>query len=116
MQKLKVVATTRVWQANGVSKDFPMWQPVGSNEYIIGYTEEEPTLSMIGRFVDQFQHTLEGKVTEHVVEVFSGYEVYLAEALTHNEHFQLKYGDEIDFPATDVTKISSTKLEDLGKG
>ena len=63
MQKLKVVATTRVWQANGVSKDFPMWTPVGSNEYIIGYTDEEPTLSEIGRFVDQFQHTLEGKVT-----------------------------------------------------
>ncbi len=116
MQKLKVVATTRVWKANGVSKEFPMWQPVGSNEYIIGYTDEEPTLSVIGRFVDEFQHTLEGKVTESVIEVFSGYEVYLAESLTHNEHFQLKYGDEIDFPATDVTKISSAELQELGKG
>jgi len=116
MQKLKVVATTRVWQANGVSKEFPMWTPVGSNEYIIGYTEEEPTLSEIGRFVDQFQHTLEGKVTESVVEVFSGYEVYLKESLTHNEHFQLKYGDEIDFPATDVTQISGVESSDMGEG
>ena len=115
MQKLKVVATTRVWQANGASKDFPMWTPVGSNEYIIGYTEEEPTLSEIGRFVDQFQHTLEGKVTDTVVEVLSGYEVYMKESLTHNEHFQLKYGDEIDFPATDVTQISGVEPSDMGE-
>ena len=116
MQNLKVVATTRIWQANGVSKEFPMWTPVGSNEYIIGYTTEEPTLSVIGRFVDEFQHTLEGKVTDTVVEVFSGYEVYLATALTHNEHFQLKYGDEIDLPATDVTKISGVESSDLEDG
>ena len=116
MQNLKVVATTRIWQANGVSKEFPMWTPVGSNEYIIGYTTEEPTLSVIGRFVDEFQHTLEGKVTDTVVEVFSGYEVYLATALTHNEHLQIKYGDEIDFPATDVTKISGVESSDLEDG
>ena len=116
MQNLKVVATTRIWQANGVSKEFPMWTPVGSNEYIIGYTTEEPTLSVIGRFVDEFQHTLEGKVTDTVVEVLSGYDVYLATALTHNEHFQLKYGDEIDFPATDVTKISGVESSDLEDG
>jgi len=107
MQDLKVVATTRVWEAKGVSKDFPMWQPIGSNEYIIGYCQGEPTLSEIGRMVDGFQHTLEGKMSEQVIEVFSGYEVYIKDSLTHNENFQLKYGDDIDFPATDVTKLKT---------
>ena len=42
--KLKLVASTRIWHAHGLSRDFPMWQPGGSGEYIIGYFDHEPTL------------------------------------------------------------------------
>ena len=38
MQELKVVASTRIWESkNPENADFPMWHPVGGNEYIIGY-------------------------------------------------------------------------------
>ena len=56
MHELKVVASTRIWESkNPGHPDFPMWHPVGSNEYIIGYLEVEedtpPTLAQIGEFV-----------------------------------------------------------------
>ena len=108
MQNLKVVASTRVWEAkNPGQADFPMWHPIGGNEYIIGYLDDakEPTLVQVGEFVTEFIHILEGKITPNVVEVFSGYEVYYKDALTHNEAFQLQQGDSIDFPAEDITKI-----------
>ena len=83
-----------------------MWHPIGGNEYIIGYlVNEEPTLEKIGEFVNKFIHILEGKIQPNIVEVYSGYEVYFKDALTHNEHFQLEQGDSIDFPAEDITEI-----------
>ena len=80
-----------------------MWHPIGGNEYIIGYLDdkEAPTLEQVGKFVTEFIHILEGKITPNVVEVFSGYEVYYSDALTHNEAFQLQQGDSIDFHAED---------------
>ena len=56
MQELKVVASTRIWESkNPNNADFPMWHPVGSNEYIIGYLslpdDETPQLSDIAEFV-----------------------------------------------------------------
>ena len=81
--KLKVVAITNIWEAKGPSRDFPMWKSVGSREYIIGKTKKEPTLKEIGDMVAKLQHLLEGKITETVIEVFSGYEIYQADKLTH---------------------------------
>lgn len=110
MQNLKVVASTRIWEAKNPNQpDFPMWHPIGGSEYIIGYMdlpdEEVPQLTDIAEFVEKFIHLLEGKITPNVVEVFAGYEIYYNNALTHNEAFQLQQGDSIDFPAEDVTKI-----------
>ena len=87
MQKLKLVASTRLWTAKG-EKEFPMWAPTGSNEYILGFFDKEPTLSEIGRMVGEFQHMLEGRMSVDFAEVYSGFELYLPESLTHNEHFQ----------------------------
>lgn len=103
--KLKVVAITNIWEAKGPSRDFPMWKSVGSREYIIGKTKKEPTLKEIGDMVAKLQHLLEGKITETVIEVFSGYEIYQADKLTHNEGFQLQMGDAIDYPAEDITNV-----------
>ena len=103
--KLKVVAITNIWEAKGPSRDFPMWKSVGSREYIIGKTKKEPTLKEIGDMVAKLQHLLEGKITETVIEVFSGYEIYQADKLTHNEGFQLQMGDAIDYPAEDLTNV-----------
>lgn len=100
--KLKVVAITNIWEAKGPSKEFPMWTPVGSREYIIDKMEKEPTLKDISQSVMRLMHLLEGRITDTVVEVFSGYEVYDASALTHNEAFQLQLGDAIDYPAEDI--------------
>ena len=109
MQKLKVVATTRVWKANGVSKEFPMWQPVGSNEYVIGYLSlkdgEEPKISDVGVMIKNLSHILEGRVTPKVVEIYTGFDIYHKDNLTHNEQFQLNQGDQIDFPAEDITEL-----------
>ena len=110
MQNLKVVASTRIWEAKNPNQpDFPMWHPIGGSEYIIGYLDvpdgEAPHLSQIAEHVTNFMHLLEGKITPNVVEIFSGYEVYFVDTLTHNEAFQLQQGDSIDFPAEDVTKI-----------
>jgi|TARA_B100000073_G_scaffold346693_1_gene358778 hypothetical protein len=101
--KIKVVAITNIWESKGPSREFPMWTPVGSREYIIGRVDHEPTLHEIGEMVQKLQHLLEGKVAETVIEVFSGYEVYEAHSLTHNEGFQLQLGDAIDYPAEDIT-------------
>ena len=103
--KLKDVAITNIWEAKGPSRDFPMWKSVGSREYIIGKTKKEPTLKEIGDMVAKLQHLLEGKITETVIEVFSGYEIYQADKLTHNEGFQLQMGDAIDYPAEDITNV-----------
>ena len=103
--KLKVVAITNIWEAKGPSRDFPMWKSVGSREYIIGKTKKEPTLKEIGDMVAKLQHLLEGKITETVIEVFSGYEIYQADKLTHNEGFQLQMVDAIDYPAEDITNV-----------
>ena len=103
--QLKVVACTNIWEAKGETKDFPMWQSVGSREYIVGRTKEVPTLEEIAVIITSLQHILEGRITPTVIEVISGYEVYERENLTHNENFQLKYGDCIDFPAEDITNI-----------
>ena len=105
MPQLKVVACTNIWEAKGGSRDFPMWQSVGSREYIIGRTNKVPTLEEIGAMITSLQHILEGRITPSVIEVISGWEVYEQNNLTHNENFQLKYGDAIDFPAEDITNI-----------
>jgi len=115
MQDLKVVATTRIWEAkNPHNSDFPMWHPVGSNEYVIGYIsveeDEELLLTDVAEHVKKFIHMLEGLTRPGTVEVFSGYEVYHKDGLTHNEQFQLTNGDTIDFPADDIT-ILETKGE-----
>ena len=111
MQELKVVASTRIWQAkNPDVADFPMWHPVGSNEYIIGYLsledDQTPQLDQIAEFVREFIHMIEGQARPDTVEIFSGYEVYFKDGLTHNESFQLQNGDTIDFPAEDITVLS----------
>lgn len=109
MQDLKVVASTRVWESKGSTPEFPMWQPIGSNEYIIGYMEiedgVEPSLKAVGAMVQELSHILEGRLTPKVVEIYSGFDIYLKDNLTHNEQFQLNQGDQIDFPAEDITAI-----------
>jgi len=55
--------------------------------------------------ITSLQHILEGRITPSVIEVITGHEVYEQNNLTHNENFQLKYGDAIDFPAEDITNI-----------
>ena len=103
-ETIKVVASTNVWKDFGESADFPMWKSVGCNEYIIGYTNGIPTFEDIGKMVADLQHVLEGKIESNIIEVFTGYEIYDAKKLTHNEFFQLKYGDgQIDYEAEDIT-------------
>ena len=111
MQNLKIVASTRIWESkNPDNADFPMWHPVGSNEYIIGYMDipddEKPQLDQIAEFVKEFPHMLQGQTKPNTVEIFSGYEVYFKDSLTHNEAFQLQNGDTIDFPAEDATVLA----------
>ena len=103
--KLKLVASTRIWHAHGLSRDFPMWQPGGSGEYIIGYFDHEPTLEEVGETVSKFMHVLEGRMNPQTAEVYSGYCLYHRDGLTHNEQFQLQNGEVIDFQAEDVTEI-----------
>jgi hypothetical protein len=115
MQELKIVASTKIWESkNPTNPDFPMWHPVGSNEYVIGYLELpddiEPSIKVIGEYVTKFHHMLEGQTRPGSVEIFSGYEIYFKDGLTHNEAFQLQNGDTIDFPAEDVTLL--TKQEE----
>ena len=109
MPKLKVVASTRIWESKGTSPDFPMWQPVGSNEYIIGYMEvaedEEPSIRAVGGMIQNLSHILEGRLTPKGVEICTGFDLYEENNLTHNEQFQLNQGDQIDFPAEDITTI-----------
>ena len=40
-----------------------------------------------------------------MVEVFSGYEVYYSDALNSQRTVSIKQGDQIDFPAEDITAI-----------
>ena len=105
MPKLKVVASTNIWHSMGDTPDFPIWKSIGCREYIIGYTVRVPSLKQIGDMVGEFMHILEGKRDPKTVEIFTGYEIYKKENLTHNEFFQLKNGDEIDYPAQDITKL-----------
>jgi hypothetical protein len=107
-QKLKIVACTKLWKAEGLDKDLPMWRPGISNEYIIAHLDEPEgglTLAIINEHVLKFQHMLEGQIRSDVVEIFTGYEVYVGDNLTHNEQFQLQSGGAIDFPAVDLTKV-----------
>ena len=55
--------------------------------------------------ITELQHLLEGKVTDNVIEIFSGYEIYEKDKLTHNEYFQLNQGGAIDYPAQDISKV-----------
>lgn len=112
-ETIKVVASTNVWKDFGESADFPMWKSVGCNEYIIGYTNGIPTFEDIGKMVADLQHVLEGKIESNIIEVFTGYEIYDAKKLTHNEFFQLKYGDgQIDYEAEDITTFEVDEEED----
>ena len=105
MPQLKVVACTNIWESKGETRDFPMWQSVCSREDIIGRTKKVPTYEEIGAMITSLQHILEGRISPSVVEVITGHEVYESNNLTHNENFQLKYGDAIDFPAEDITNV-----------
>lgn len=110
--ELKLVATTKLWVAHGEAVDFPMWRPAGSGEYIIGYFDHEPTWEEVGKKVDEFIHILAGSISDNTAEIYSGFCLYHREGLTHNEQFQLRNGEVIDFPATDATeieKIASTE-------
>jgi len=82
-----------------------MWQSVGSREYIVGRTKKVPSFKEIGEMITSLQHILEGRISPSVIEVITGHEIYESNNLTHNENFQLKYGDAIDFPAEDITNI-----------
>ena len=58
MPKLKVVASTRIWEAKNPNQpDFPMWHPIGGSEYVIGYLDipdgEVPQLAQIAEFVEK---------------------------------------------------------------
>lgn len=93
-----------------------MWRCVDGNEYIIERFDEEPAWKDVGDCVNNFQHILEGKLEVDVKEVYSGFELYENNSLTHGEHFQLQNGGTIDFPAEDATKIDVTEAMDGIKG
>ena len=76
-----------------------------SREYIVGRTKKVPSFKEIGEMITSLQHILEGRISPSVIEVITGHEIYESNNLTHNENFQLKYGDAIDFPAEDITNI-----------
>lgn len=113
--KLKLVASTKIFKNIG-SMDIPMWKCVDGNEYIIGYYDKEPSWQDVGQNINKFTHYLEGKLTVDVKEIYSGFELYMKENLTHCEHFQLESTGCIDFPAEDVTLIDVTEQMDGIKG
>lgn len=112
---LKLVASTKIFKNIG-SIEVPMWRCVDGNEYIIKRFDDEPKWSEVGEAVTNFQHILEGRLDVDVKEVYSGFELYVNESLTHGENFQLQNGGTIDFPAEDVTKIDVTEAMDGIKG
>jgi hypothetical protein len=113
--KLKLVASTKIFKNIG-NMEVPMWRCVDGNEYIIERFDEEPTWPDVGKAVTYFQHILEGKLEVDVKEIYSGFELYDNNSLTHGENFQLENGGTIDFPAEDVTKIDVTEMMDGIKG
>lgn len=113
--KLKLVACTRIYKNIG-SIEIPMWRCVDGNEYIIKKFDDEPKWKEVGEAVSAFQHILEGKLETDVKEIYSGFELYDNNSLTHGENFQLQNGGTIDFPAEDATKIDVTEAMDGIKG
>jgi len=107
--KLKLVAITNIFKNNG-TYDLPMWRVTGANEYIVARFDEEPDWKQVGENISNFLHSLQGNVDQHTKEVYSGFELYNNDSLTHGENFQLHNGGTIDFPAQDVTKIDVSEI------
>ena len=113
--KLKLVASTKIFKNIGTT-DVPMWRCVGGNEYIIDRFDKEPKWHKVGEAVTQFQHILQSKLDQSVTEIYSGFDLYENDTLTHSEFFQLENGGTVDFPAEDLTKIDVTEAMDGLKG
>ena len=112
---LKLVACTKIYKNLGNS-DLSLWRVIGGNEYIVDRFEDAPDWLVVGRSITKFIHVLEGKIQEDVKEVYSGFELYPDESLTHNEFFQLDQCGTVDFPAEDITKIDVSEEMDGIKG
>lgn len=111
MMKLKLVVTTRVLKNVG-NYDIPLWKVYDGNEYIIAVLDSEPSWMEVGEYINKFIHMLEGKVSEEIREIYSGFELYNFESLTHFENFQLQTTANVDFPAIDLTNVDVTEEMD----
>lgn len=98
---LKLVVATAIW-ANVGNEDVPLWRSVGSKEYIIKYFDEEPTLETIGECVANSNHIIQGG-DANMREIILGWQLYLKDAMTHSEFFQMNLNGNVDFPPTDIT-------------
>ena len=99
---LKLVVATSIW-ANAGTDDMPLWSAIGSNEYIVAYFDQEPTIEEIGQIVADKIHTIQGGDPSRR-EILSGWQLYLKDALTHSEFLQLNMNGNVDFPPTDITE------------
>lgn len=98
---LKLVVTTSIW-ANVGNAEVPLWRSVGTKEYIVKYFTQEPSLEEIGKCVEESIHILQGGDV-NTREILSGWQLYLKDAMTHSEFFQVNLNGNIDFPPTDIT-------------
>lgn len=104
---LKLVASTRILKNVG-NFEIPLWRVADGNDYVVAYFDHEPTFQEIGGHINEFIHMLEGKLSDDIKEIYSGFELYGAENMTHYEHFQLQATANVDFPAIDLTKVDVT--------
>lgn len=98
---LKLVVATTIW-ANVGNSDMPLWRPVNSKEYVVNNFDHEPTIEDLGKAVEEASHKIQGG-DEITREIISGWQLYLKDALTHSEFFQLNMNGNVDFPPTDLT-------------
>ena len=98
---LKLVVTTSIW-ANVGNEEVPLWRSIGTKEYIVKHFTQEPSLEEIGKSVEESIHILQGG-DGNTREILSGWQLYLKDAMTHSEFFQVNLNGNIDFPPTDIT-------------
>jgi hypothetical protein len=113
--KYKLVALSLIYKNIG-SPELPMWRCIGANEYVVSRFDSLPEWVGVGKAITEFQHILEGNISQFTKEIYSGFEIYDNLGLTHNENFQLIQGGTIDFPAKDVTEIDVRDEMDGIKG
>lgn len=100
---LKLVVATNIWINTG-NEDMPLWKVVGGKEYIVEYFTQEPTIEEIGKVVADKIHFIQGGDSSSR-EILAGWQLYLKDAMTHSEFFQLNLNGNVDFPPTDITVI-----------